>query len=209
MLGCLRRGAGGTRALALLWRPHRRYTAARRTAAAAAAAAAGVAACCTAAPILVVHCDGNERSTRVPLPRPGLNNDERSTIEVFNASAPAVAFITNLSLQAGPFSAYHDNAVPQGSGSGFMWDSHGHIVTNFHVVQGASRLAVTLADAAVPYTASIVGCDPERDIAVLKIRPPRGLTPLPIGTSHDLQVHTARLRSGIVYTTRTSRRNHA
>jgi S1-C subfamily serine protease len=120
--------------------------------------------------------------------RPPLTAEENATIQLFNSCCDSVCNVTNLSSQRGPFSTYHDEAVPQGAGSGFVWDAKGHIVTNFHVIQGASQLGVTLAGCPKPFAATLVGCDPERDIAVLRILAGRKLRPLPIGTSNDLQV---------------------
>ncbi|PXF66595.1 2-alkenal reductase, partial [Escherichia coli O157] len=79
-------------------------------------------------------------------------------------------------------------SVPRGTGSGFIWDDAGHVVTNFHVIQGASEATVKLADGR-DYQAALVGTSPAHDIAVLKIgvgfkRPPA----VPVGTSADLKV---------------------
>ena len=78
-------------------------------------------------------------------------------------------------------------SVPSGSGSGFIWDDAGHVITNFHVVQGATEARVKLSDGR-NYKAALVGASPAHDIAVLKIgisakRPP----PLPVGESHNLK----------------------
>lgn len=62
--------------------------------------------------------------------------------------------------------------MPQGTGSGFIWDDDGHVVTNFHVIRGAQNLQVTLADQSV-YDASVVGIDPDRDLAVVKVDAPK------------------------------------
>jgi S1-C subfamily serine protease len=78
--------------------------------------------------------------------------------------------------------------IPQGTGSGFVWDQDGHIVTNFHVVQNGDRASVTLNDNTT-YPATIVGTAPDKDIAVLHIdAPPQKLLPLPIGPSATLKV---------------------
>jgi S1-C subfamily serine protease len=78
--------------------------------------------------------------------------------------------------------------IPQGTGSGFIWDSSGHVVTNFHVVKGSDRAEVTLSDGS-RWKAELVGVEPDKDLAVLKIDAPadkvRGLA---LGTSRDLQV---------------------
>ncbi len=78
--------------------------------------------------------------------------------------------------------------IPQGTGSGFVWDTAGHVVTNFHVIQHGNRASVTLQDGST-YPAKIVGRAPDKDLAVLKIdAPAQKLQPLPVGTSGNLQV---------------------
>src|SRR5581483_9021072 len=78
--------------------------------------------------------------------------------------------------------------VPYGTGSGFMWDTAGHIVTNLHVVAGAAEATVRLSDGK-DYPATLVGLSKTHDIAVLQVQiPARSALPIPIGTSHDLQV---------------------
>ena len=79
-------------------------------------------------------------------------------------------------------------SVPRGTGTGFIWDGKGHVVTNFHVIEGASEAHVRLADGR-ELQAKLVGASPAHDLAVLKIgvgfNPPQ---PVPIGSSHDLKV---------------------
>jgi S1-C subfamily serine protease len=78
--------------------------------------------------------------------------------------------------------------VPRGTGTGFVWDAQGHIVTNFHVIQGGTAARVTMADQ-TSFQAKLVGAFPDRDLAVLKIDAPVAkLPPIAIGTSRDLQV---------------------
>lgn len=78
--------------------------------------------------------------------------------------------------------------IPQGSGSGFVWDNEGHIITNFHVIQGADRAQVTLSDQTT-WDAELIGQAPEKDLAVLKIdAPSKDLTPIPVGGSSNLLV---------------------
>ncbi len=120
-------------------------------------------------------------------PRGDLNRDEKTIIELFQQAAPSVVYITTKELRRSLFSV---NAMeyPQGAGSGFVWDSDGHIVTNFHVVQGADRIEVTLSSHA-SYNATLVGAAPDKDLAVLRIAvKPDELVPIPIGRSVDLQV---------------------
>jgi S1-C subfamily serine protease len=97
-----------------------------------------------------------------------------------------VAFITT---QAERVDLWTRNvfAVPQGSGSGFVWDEEGHIITNYHVVQDADLAEVTLGETS--YRATMVGTAKDNDIAVLKIRVVKDkLVPIKIGTSADIQV---------------------
>ena len=78
--------------------------------------------------------------------------------------------------------------IPQGTGSGFVWDTNGDIITNFHVIQNADSAQVTLADQS-NWKARVVGVAPDKDLAVLRIDAPANrLRPIPIGTSKDLQV---------------------
>jgi len=92
---------------------------------------------------------------------------ERNTIDVFQEASPAVVFVHNLQ-QYRDFFSFRTSEVQAGTGSGFLWDREGHIVTNFHVVQNANRVAVTLIDGNT-YEAKIVGVEARKDLAVLKI----------------------------------------
>lgn len=119
--------------------------------------------------------------------RGDLASDEKSTIELFRNASPAVVHITTLSVGR---DRVHLNLfeIPQGSGSGFIWDENGYVVTNFHVISGAQRARVTLADNS-SWPARLVGAEPDKDLAVLKIDLPKArLRSLPIGSSSDLSV---------------------
>lgn len=123
--------------------------------------------------------------------RGDLAEDEKSTIELFRSSSPSVVHITTLEYQADRMNL-NLNEIPKGTGSGFVWDDNGNVVTNFHVVQaaiqGGGGARVALSDNSV-WNARLVGAEPSKDIAVLKIDAPRDrLKPIPIGESHDLQV---------------------
>src|SRR5690606_2860274 len=114
-------------------------------------------------------------------------DDERNTIQVFEKARPSVVFVTNQQLVRDPRSLSLLE-VPRGSGTGFVWDESGYIVTNFHVVDGARKVMITLQDQST-WPAEIVGLAPERDLAVLKIEAPRKhLTALPLGDSSNLSV---------------------
>src|SRR6476661_6168892 len=132
--------------------------------------------------------DGPEGKPRIVMPSPvELGADERATMAVFERATKSVVFIANTAIQRDPWSL-NTFEVPQGSGSGFVWNKQGHIVTNFHVVYGANSVTVTLADR-TEHKATLIGADPDRDVAVLQIRAPEEtLPPLSVGTSHDLRV---------------------
>ena len=93
---------------------------------------------------------------------------EKNTIEVFRKSAPLVVFVHNLRRQVDFFSM-RAQEVRAGAGSGFIWDSEGHIITNFHVIQGASSISVTLNDGQTA-DATVIGVEPRKDIAILRIK---------------------------------------
>jgi S1-C subfamily serine protease len=118
--------------------------------------------------------------------RGDLAEDEKSTIELFREAAPSVVYIATAAVRQDMFSL-NLFQIPQGTGSGFVWDDQGHIVTNFHVVRGAARFSVRLHDHST-WDATFIGAAPEKDLAVLRITPSAPLRPTPIGTSHDLQV---------------------
>jgi S1-C subfamily serine protease len=128
-----------------------------------------------------------DASPRTVAARGDLAADEQATIELFERSRDSVVFITTKGLVR-DFWTRNVYSVPRGTGSGFIWDDAGHVITNFHVIQGASEATVRLADGR-DYRASLVGVSPAHDIAVLRIgvgfkRPP----PVPLGTSNDLKV---------------------
>ncbi|MBM4055374.1 MAG: trypsin-like serine protease [Planctomycetes bacterium] len=115
------------------------------------------------------------------------DKEEQATIDVFKMTSPSVVYITNKQVRRDLFSL-DIFKIPQGTGSGFIWDEKGHIVTNFHVIYNASEIEVTLNDGSV-WDARLVGVDPDHDIAALKIDAPKSkLKPVLIGTSSDLQV---------------------
>lgn len=120
-------------------------------------------------------------------PAAGLNPEEKATINLFQSAAPSVCYITTTNLRS-DFFRRNVTEVPRGSGSGFVWDNAGHIITNYHVIQGADRATVTLSDGST-YQAKAVGVAPEKDLAVLKIEAPRNkLRAIPLGNSSDLKV---------------------
>ncbi|MFZ1561483.1 MAG: trypsin-like peptidase domain-containing protein [Saprospiraceae bacterium] len=116
-----------------------------------------------------------------------LTNSEKATMDLFENSAPSVCYITTLNQQRDYWSR-NITEIPSGSGSGFIWDTDGHIITNFHVIQNGSKLKVTLSDGS-NWDAEIVGTEPNKDLAVLKIKAaPDKLKPIPVGQSSTLKV---------------------
>jgi S1-C subfamily serine protease len=122
-----------------------------------------------------------------------LHAHEKNVIRIFKNSSRSVVFITT--LQSGEdFFDFH--RPRQGSGSGFVWDKKGHIVTNFHVVRNASTIRVRLPDHST-WPAQLVGKAEGKDLAVLRIRAPKAkLFPIKIGRSNDLQVGQSVLAIG-------------
>src|SRR5262245_3855385 len=124
---------------------------------------------------------------RTVAPRGPLSADELTTMRIFESGSPSVVFITTVQ-HVRDFWSRNVMRVPQGTGSGFIWDELGHVVTNYHVIQGAEEALITLADQR-SYPAELVGASPEHDLAVLRIEVPAATPPpLPVGTSADLRV---------------------
>ena len=129
----------------------------------------------------------SEAVSRAVTPRGDLAEEEKTTIALFRQTSPAVVHITTLAVREHPFSL-DILQIPKGSGSGFVWDKEGHVVTNFHVIQGADAATVTLGDHS-SWKAKLVGAYPDKDLAVLAVDVPTDrLHPIMVGTSHDLQV---------------------
>lgn len=132
---------------------------------------------------------------RAVAPRGDLAPDEKSTIALFRQASPSVLHITTIAVQRDLFTL-NLYQIPEGTGSGFVWDTTGNIITNFHVIQNADAAQVTLADQST-WKARVVGVAPDKDLAVLKIDAPAArLKPIPIGTSKDLQVGQSVLAIG-------------
>ena len=119
-------------------------------------------------------------------PRRELAADEKSTIALFERSRDAVVFITTTKRVMDLWSR-NIFTLPRGTGSGFLWDDRGHVITNFHVIEGAAEAWVRLADGK-EYRAALVGASPAHDLAVLRIGAGANRTLLPVGTSRDLKV---------------------
>jgi S1-C subfamily serine protease len=124
---------------------------------------------------------------RVVTARGELAASEKSAIEIFHHSSPSVVYITTLTETINLWTR-DITRIPSGTGSGFIWNKDGHIITNYHVLQEASAVRIRLSDQRT-FDAKLVGASPDHDIAVLRIETFAGLpSPLPIGTSGDLQV---------------------
>jgi len=128
-----------------------------------------------------------DATPRTVQPRGDLAADEKATIELFEKSRDSVVFITTKALVRDLWTR-NVFSVPRGTGSGFIWDDVGHVVTNYHVIENASEATVKLADGR-DYKAALVGASQSHDIAVLRIgvgfkRPPA----VPLGSSHDIKV---------------------
>ncbi|MCF7983736.1 MAG: trypsin-like peptidase domain-containing protein [Thiohalocapsa sp.] len=116
-----------------------------------------------------------------------LAGDERATIEIFETASPSVVFISTTAQMQSPWTR-NLTEIRRGTGSGFVWDEKGHVVTNYHVIEDARSARVRLADGRT-YNAQFVGASPEHDLAVLRIGASPALAkPVAIGSSTDLRV---------------------
>ncbi len=132
------------------------------------------------------------KNDSIAAPRPivqagPLTDPERRVVQLFQVASASVVHIETTELRRGVFQRM-SHEYPQGSGTGFVWDSRGYIVTNYHVVRDARRILVSSNDFR-RVEATLVGQDPVTDLAVIKINPPEGNLPtLPVGSSSDLLV---------------------
>lgn len=133
-----------------------------------------------------VTADPNS-NRRAITPAKHIISEEEATIKIFEESAPSVVFITTLTVRQDYWNR-NVTEIPAGNGSGFIWDTEGHIVTNYHVIEKADRAQVTLSDQTT-WDAELIGVEPNKDLAILKIKAPaEKLTPIPVGSSYDLRV---------------------
>ncbi|MEO6589129.1 MAG: trypsin-like peptidase domain-containing protein, partial [Pyrinomonadaceae bacterium] len=117
---------------------------------------------------------------------PSTTSDEQNSIEVYRAYSPGVAFITSTSVMEDYYGQEMERE--SGSGSGSVIDNQGHILTNYHVIEGAQKLTVSLGGEKV-FPAKVVGGDPDTDLAIIKIEAPaESLTTIPLGDSEKLVV---------------------
>ncbi|MCC6525771.1 MAG: trypsin-like peptidase domain-containing protein [Polyangiaceae bacterium] len=122
-----------------------------------------------------------------PLSPNARTEDERNTIAVFRDAAPSTVFVTQTRVVVDWYAGVAQE-VPAGSGSGFVWDTAGHIVTNYHVIEGARSLTVTFQEQK-SFEAKVVGVEPRKDIAVLRVDAPAELLkPVRVPKSFELEV---------------------
>ena len=116
---------------------------------------------------------------------PSAVTDEQNSIEIYKAIAPGVAFINTTSYSQDFWGGTQEG---KGNGSGSVIDNNGHILTNYHVIEGATKVTVNFGGEKV-YPAKVVGGDADTDLAVIKIEvPTTGLTVVPLGDSDKLAV---------------------
>ncbi len=127
---------------------------------------------------------------RTVTPAGTLAEAEKTAIALYRAAAPSVVNVTNLTVMRDRFSL-NLLQIPRGMGTGFIWDQRGHVVTNYHVIEEAGAVKVTLADHST-WDARVVASDPNMDLAVLKLKAPESrlkqLQPITVGDSHSLKV---------------------
>jgi putative serine protease PepD len=149
-----------------------------------------IALCSALVAAIIVACGQRALERNVPtlepvaIADPTVASDEQNNIEIYHAVSPGVVNITNRGYQENFWGVFPS----EGSGSGSIIDEKGDILTNYHVVQGASQLEVQVENDKFP--ATVVGTDRDNDLAVIRIEAPRNykLTPLRLGSSQGLQV---------------------
>lgn len=115
--------------------------------------------------------------------------DERNTVDVFRKASPKVVYVHRMAFVN---HSYKRQQVPAGTGTGIIWDARGHVVTNFHVINGADKLSISIGNMTVP--AKVIGTEPRKDIAVLAITSPKALAllksyvPFKMAHTHELLV---------------------
>jgi S1-C subfamily serine protease len=140
-----------------------------------------------------VEATPEEQRAAGPASTAGLTSEEALNVRVYRQASPAVA---NILTKAVEYDFFFGAMPSEGAGSGFVIDQRGYVLTNFHVVQGAQTIEVSLGDKS-KYTARLVGGDPRNDVALLKIDPKgRKLTALALGDSGALQVGQSVLAIG-------------
>jgi len=133
----------------------------------------------SSAPVLPVQFSGSSA-------RPGgLLEDELNNIEIYDRANKAVVYITTVTME---YTWFYEAVPREGTGSGVIIDQDGHVLTNYHVIKGADKISITLADGTeVP--GRITGTDPENDLAVVQFDARgKSLTTIPFGNSANLRV---------------------
>lgn len=116
-----------------------------------------------------------------------LLEDEKNSIDIYKKSVASVVNVSNIKLARDW--VYGNVEIPAGAGSGFVWDQDGHVVTNYHVIDGGDSFVITFHNDSKPYKAKVVGAEPRKDIAVLQLlEKPKSLTPIKAGESKGLIV---------------------
>jgi len=137
---------------------------------------------------------GAERASAFGLS--SLRQLDRSIEQIFQKNTPSVVFISTYTQARSTFDLNSMIEVPQGTGSGIVWDADGHVVTNYHVIRAAQEAKVTVTREGgmrQVYDARLVGANPDKDVAVLQLLPLRGesavrTTPVRVGSSNSLHV---------------------
>jgi S1-C subfamily serine protease len=130
---------------------------------------------------------GSGAAPRPVVARGDIAQDEQTTIDIFEKNSPSVVYITTVERVLSLWTR-DVREIPQGTGTGFVWDESGRIVTNYHVVEGHNSAKVRLVDQRV-FDARVVGVSPEHDLAVLQLQDTADMPPpVQIGSSSDLRV---------------------
>lgn len=115
--------------------------------------------------------------------------DEKNTVATFSTNVQSVVHVSSLKKVQRSFFDLNPIEVPAGTGTGFVWDEAGHIVTNFHVVQNSKNAVVSFHNDKTEYKAEVIGIEPAKDVAVLKLlTKPANLRAIPLGNSDQLIV---------------------
>ena len=125
-------------------------------------------------------------SSLAPALKPGdFTDDELNNIQIYERANRAVVYVTTVTTQ---YTWFYQAVQQEGTGSGVIIDQLGHVITNFHVINGADKISITLADGSIE-EGRIVGTDPENDLAVLQFNPKdKTLTTIAFGDSNALRV---------------------
>ena len=127
-------------------------------------------------------------ASRDVTPRGSLASFEQTANDVFTSAAPSVVYVFT---ERRGRSVFGSGQRQQGTGSGFIWDAAGHVITNHHVIENADRVFVRF-DSGNTAPATIIGSSPDHDLAVLKVSGLSfGLTPIPVGRSSNLKIGQA------------------